>query len=377
MSVESPFRFGKVVTGEHFINRKNEIRRIRDNIAGQINTILISPRRWGKSSLMKQVAYKTGSKVNKFVFIDFYNIRSEEEFYSIYAQEVLKASLTKTDEFLRAGKDFFRTILPLISFSIDPGHDLKVRFNWNEIKKEKTEILNLPEMIARKKNIQLTICIDEFQNVARLDDYTRIEEELRASWQHHHHVAYCLYGSKRHMMLDIFNQESRPFYRFGDIIMLDKIAKENWISFITRSFSNSGKMISRGLAGRVIEMAKNHPDYIQQLCHHTWCLTDYQADENTITQAIELVLSSTVLFYEETCDSLSSTQINLLIAVANHESQFTSASVMRKYGLGTPRNVSKNKQILESKEIIDFHAENASFNDPFFEFWFKKIFLQK
>jgi AAA+ ATPase superfamily predicted ATPase len=372
----SPFRFGKVVTGEYFVNRKNEIKRIRSNVQGNINTILISPRRWGKSSLMHQIAQKTSDRRNKFVFIDFYNIRTEEEFYNVYAQQVLKASLTKTDEFLKAGKNFFRTIIPHISFSIDPGHDLSVRFNWNEVRKSKTEIIDLPETIARKKNIRLIVCIDEFQNIARLDNYIQIEEELRSCWQQHKYVAYCLYGSKRHMMLDIFNLESRPFYRFGDLIMLDKIQQKYWVSFIIKAFSNTGKIVTPSLAEKIVEFAGNHPDYIQQLCHHVWSMTENKVNDNIILHAIELVLSSNSMLYQKTCEGLSGTQLNLLKAVAGKESQFTSHSVMNQYALGTPRNVFKNKLILESKEIVDFHAENAYFVDPFFEYWFKSIFLK-
>jgi len=372
----SPFRFGKVVTGEYFVNRKDEIKRIQSNIGSNINTILISPRRWGKSSLMQQIAQKTADRRNRFAFIDFYNIRTEEEFYNVYARQVLKASLTKTEEFLNAGKNFFRSIIPQIAFSIDPAHDLAIRFNWDEIKKSKKEIIDLPENIAKKKNIHLIVCIDEFQNIARLNNYFHIEEDLRACWQQHKHVAYCLYGSKRHMMLDIFNQESRPFYRFGDLIMLDKIKKKNWISFIIKAFSITGKIVTPEMAEKIVDFAGNHPDYIQQLCHHVWSLTEHKVNENAIQNAIDLVLSSNSILYQETCEGLSSTQLNLLRAVASNESRFTSHLVMNQYGLGTPRNVFKNKLMLESKEIIDFHAENSYFVDPFFEYWFKKIFMK-
>jgi AAA+ ATPase superfamily predicted ATPase len=376
MNPVSPFRFGKVVTGEYFIDREEEIIRIRNNITSKINTVLISPRRWGKTSLIRQIAQKTWSNKNKFVFIDFYNIRTEEEFFNTYAQEILKASLTKVNEFLRAGRDFFKTIIPYISYSVDPQHDLSLKVNWNEVKKAKSEIIDLPEIIAKKKKIQLNICIDEFQNIAKLDNYIQVEEDLRAHWQHHEQVAYCLYGSKRHMMSDIFNQESRPFYRFGDLIMLNKIPKDHWILFITKSFANTGKQINSEYAEKIVELADNHPDYIQQLCHHLWNLTDSKVDKDIIMNAVDLVLSSNAILYQETCENLSYTQINLLKAVVKGETQFTSNAVMDQYGMGTPRNVWKNKKVLENKEIIDFHTENAYFMDPFFKYWFTEKFLR-
>ncbi len=375
MSIISPFKFGKVVIGEYFINRKKEIKRINSNIRSNINTIIISPRRWGKSSLMKQIASGWYNGKNKFVFIDFCNIRSEEDFYKIYSQEILKSTLSKTDEFLKAGKKFFKRIIPQITFSIDPQQDLSLGFNWNEVIKAKDEIINLPEKIAIDNKIQITICIDEFQNIAKIQDYIRFQEELRAYWQNHQHVSYCLYGSKKHMMLDIFNQESHPFYRFGDLIMMDKIPEEEWKTFIIQSFSKTNRKISPVITDKIIEITNNHPDYIQQLCHHTWNLTETEVEENILNSAIELVLRSNVIFYRDICENLSNTQINLLKAIINGETKLTSAKVMQFYKLGTPRNVSKNKRVLETKDIIDIRTETVYFADPFFEYWFKKTFI--
>ena len=88
-----------------------------------------------------------------------------------------------------------------------------------------------------------------------------------------------------------------------------------------------------------------------------------------------MVLRSNVIFYQNICENLSTTQINLIKVVVSGETKFTSSEVMQYYKLGTPRNVSKNKLMLETKDIIDFHAERAYFVDPFFEFWFRKTFV--
>jgi len=87
-----------------------------------------------------------------------------------------------------------------------------------------------------------------------------------------------------------------------------------------------------------------------------------------------LVLNSNSIFYQEVCDNLSLTQLNLIKAVMQGEKQFTAAEVMRRYNLGTPRNVSKNKDVLESKDIIDFSSDTPSFTDPFFKLWFGMTF---
>src|SRR5690606_6140286 len=131
-----------------------------------------------------------------------------------------------------------------------------------------------PEIIGKKKKIKFIICLDEFQNLSYLNDSLNFEKKLRANWQRHKSVTYCLYGSKRHMMTEIFNSSSKPFYRFGDIIMLQKIEAAKWKKFIKEGFEKTGKKIEESLCGIIPQVMKNHPWYVQQLAHYTWNLTD-------------------------------------------------------------------------------------------------------
>ncbi|MDX2429417.1 MAG: ATPase, partial [Bacteroides sp.] len=107
-TMNSPFKYGKIVTGKSFINRVQDIKRIQNNIAAGINTILISPRRWGKSSLIKQLAYQNSDKKLRFAFIDFFNIRTEQDFLEKYSREVIKCSITRKEELLQSGRDLFQ-----------------------------------------------------------------------------------------------------------------------------------------------------------------------------------------------------------------------------------------------------------------------------
>ena len=373
--MNSPFQFGKIVTGENFINRKNDIRRVQKNINAGINTILISPRRWGKSSLMKQVEFANKDRKIRFAFIDFFNIRSEEDFFNHYVKVVLKCGINKRKELLNAGKDFFKRVNPSFSFGIDPVNDFTVKLNWNEAWKSKDEIINLPETIASNRGIKIVVCIDEFQNISKLPEYIKLEQELRSYWQHHQNTVYCLYGSRRHMMLEIFKQESRAFYRFGDLFLLDKIAESHWKKFIQKSFEKSNKEISDETIDSLIKFAENNPDYLQQLCHNLYSNSGKRASKKDLYGAMDLVLRSNRQTYYDICDSLSNTQINLLKAILSGERKLTSASVMKKFNLGTPRNVSKNKQMLESKDILEIHGSDIIFNDPVFKYWLADVYL--
>ena len=344
--MKSPFKYGKVVSGKQFINRKEDLKRIQNNITAGSNTIIISPRRWGKSSLMKQLEFLNADKKVKFAFIDFSNIRTAEDFLEKYSREIIRSSISKMEEIV----------------------------HWNGAYKTKDEIINLPETIASKKGIKIVVCIDEFQNFARLRDNISFEQELRSCWQNHDNTSYCLSGSRKHIMLEIFQKESRAFYSFGDLFMMGKIPEKHWIKFIMSSFEHTGKSISRDLVKRIIGICKNHPDYIQQLCHHVWNRTGSEATARMVDDSMTLMLRSNALYYQSICDALSNTQLNLLFAILAGESKLTATRTMQRFKLGTPRNVSKNRQTLVEKDIVEMHGQSITFIDPIFEYWLRLTF---
>jgi hypothetical protein len=370
--MNSPFKYGKIVTGGNFINRTEDIRRINQNISAGINTILISPRRWGKSSLMKQIAFLNKDKKKRYAFIDFFNIRTEEDFLKKYSTEILKCSISKKEEVFQAGKNFFNKLSPSISFGADPVNDLALNFSWKEAQKTKDEIINLPEIIAKKKGIKIIVCIDEFQGIAKLKDHISFEQELRSYWQHHENTCYCLYGSRKHMMMEIFKQESRAFYRFGDLFLLEKIPESHWVKHIGQKFKGDGKNIDKDIVKLMIQMTNNHPDYLQQLCHNVWSITEKEVDQKLLDEAMDLVVRSNALHYQDICEALSNTQLNLLNAILAGETRLTSISAMEEFKLGTPRNVSKNKKVLTEKDIIEIQGNTITFNDPIFEYWLRQ-----
>jgi len=374
---DSPFIYGTTVSTHAFTNRDAEIKKLSSNLLNGINTTIISPRRWGKSSLVEKVVdeIKRKNKNLKIVVIDLFSVSSEEEFLETFAREVIKASSSKWQEWLTSGKEFFKRLTPRLSVGTDPNTDFRLGFDWKELGKNSDEVLNLPENIAAKKNIKFIICLDEFQNLSSLNNTESIEKKLRASWQRHKSVTYCLYGSKRHMMSEIFNNPSKPFYRFGDIIMLQKIETEKWQTFISNGFEKTGKQIDTSTALLIPGIMKNHSWYVQQLAHYTWNVTEKKATVHELNSALSELINANAPLYQREIEIISTTQLNLLKAISNGETRFTSTAVMQNYAIGTPRNVSKNKTILINNDII--HEINGVFEfvDPAFELWFKKQFF--
>jgi len=150
-------------------------------------------------------------------------IYSEEELYSKFATTILKASSKKVEEFLHLAKN----ILEGTRVTINTGTgEPALEFGVNYIHDNIETILNLPQTIARRKKKKVIICIDEFQNISRFEQHEKLQGRLRASWQHHQNVGYVLYGSKMTIMMEIFNNSSKPFYKFGELIYLNRIKSD-------------------------------------------------------------------------------------------------------------------------------------------------------
>lgn len=370
--MQTPFNFGRTVKNESFTNREQEIKKLASNFENKINTIIVSPRRWGKSSLVEKVATQVKSKNVKVAKIDLFGMRTEEEFYNALANAVIKATSTKMDEWIELGKKFLKTVTPKFTVELGDKQHFDLALDLDAIKKYYRELLDIAEKIAKEKNITLVVCIDEFQNISTFNNALAVQKRLRSAWQHHENVTYCLYGSKQHMMMDLFNKQSNPFYKFGELMYLPKIAEQKWILYITRQFQKTKKKVTQEQALKISEIVKCHPYYVQQLSHLIWINTEVEVTEAVIKQSTqELIDQNAILYFKETED-LNNTELRLLRAITANEQQLTSKDVIQKYNLGTSASVIKAKRSLVGKEIIDEHKKDLYFLDPGFELWFNQ-----
>ncbi|MBI2730034.1 MAG: ATP-binding protein [Sphingobacteriales bacterium] len=373
-----PFNYGKLANEDYFTNRDRESKWLETQINAGINCMLISPRRWGKSSLILHTAKRMRRKNKQlvFCFIDLYNIRSEQEFLQLYSSAIIKATSSSFEEAVKNVKSFFKQIIPSVSLNPDPASEIELSFNWKELQKNMSEVLNLPNKIAHQKKIQLVVCVDEFQNISFMEDGIAFQKKMRAHWQAHQHISYVLYGSRRHLMMEFFTKSSMPFYKFGEILFLEKIAEEHWVPFIVKRFKETGKTISGALAAQIAKLMENHPYFVQQLAQAVWQHTSKKTIADDLTQAIEELLDQYTILYQKEADMLTNYQLNFLKALCHKETSFTSTAVLNNYNLGTSTNISRIKTALQNHEIIDVLGRQVSFNDPMFEIWLKKRYFK-
>jgi hypothetical protein len=169
--------------------------------------------------------------------------------------------------------------------------------------------------------------------------------------------------------MDVFSNPSMPFYKFGNILFLEKIIEEKWIPFICERFSETGKQISSEQAGKIAELVDNHPYYVQQLAQQVWFRTTKKCHDEQITDAFNNIVDQLSLLFTNISETLSKTELSLLKAIIHKEKQLTSQKTLKKYHLGTSANVIRLRKILIDREIISIKGHTIFFHDPFFAFW--------
>lgn len=374
----SPFIFGRKAIGESFTDREAETAHLVANFRNRVNTVLISPRRWGKSSLVKKAGDLAQSPKLKVIYLDAFTMRDATDFYTTLANAVLKTTYSTLEGWIEQAKRFFTRITPRFSFGNDPMNSLELSFELEAISKNYEEILSLPEKVAIEKGIHFVICIDEFQNTSLFSEHSLFHKRLRSVWQDQQHVTYCIYGSKQHMMISLFEKQSMPFYRFGETIHLGKISLTDWVLYIEKQFKKTAKTITPFYAEAIAKNVNCHSYYVQQLAHLVWQRTQNAVEDEIITSAVEDLINQNELLYLRDTEMLSETQLNFLIALASGVTDgFSRKDILQKYKLGSSANVSRIKTALIEKEMIDLSGRIITFLDPAYALWFAKRILKK
>lgn len=368
-----PFIFGIATSGDNFTDRKKDTERLLLNFQHGVNTVLISPRRWGKTSLVQKVCHLAQSDELKVVYLDIFSCRSDKDFYDAFAAAVLKQTSSKLDEWLENVKLFLSRVSPKISIGTDPMTDFSISLEMNPKREDIEEILQLPEKIAQKKGYNIVVCIDEFQQIAEFKDSKTFQKRLRTVWQLQKSVSYCLFGSKKHLMNELFEKKSLPFYKFGDAIYLSKIGTADWVEYICSRFMVTGKVITKELAERICRMVDNHSSYVQQLAWLVWIRTDQLATINDLEAAYQDIIEQNTPLFEKQTESLTTYQMNFLRAIIDGvHSEFTTQETLNKYQLGSSANVAIVKKALVKKELIEVEKRQIVISDPLLAVWLKK-----
>ena len=371
--MEKAFVYGMSVEGENFTDRVKETKRLKMDLENGINVILVSPRRIGKSSIVRKVMKEITDPKIKIVFMDIYDCRSEYDFYNRFATELLKQTATKTEQVIENIKKFLVRLTPKIAFSPEPMSEFSLSLGITPQNYQPEEILQLPEMIGQAQGVHIVACVDEFQQIGEMPDTLTIQKRLRGIWQHQRNVSYCLFGSKKHLMTKLFQNRRMPFYQFGEMMFLDKIPTTDWVPFICSRFERQGKQITEELAKRICETVEGNSSYVQQLAWNVLAETEQTTTEEDFCRGVDALLAQCSALFEEQLKGLTGYQLNFIRALCDGvTSDFGSKAILESYNLGSKSNISRIKASLQDKEMIDFDKNTVYLEDPVFNICYKR-----
>lgn len=356
--MQNPFKFGTLVDEPYFTDRTKELQSILQFLQSENHLILISPRRYGKSSLVSKAVGMTGRPC---VWMNMQQVVSREDF----AAKLLK-SIFKQFKFEKV-KYLLRNFRVMPTVSINPMTDaVSVSFqplvDSSAVFEDSLELL---EKVSSPEN-KLIVVFDEFQDVLEIDKH--IDKELRSIMQQQKGLNYIMLGSQESMMTDIFERPKSPFYHFGMLMRLNKIPREDFLAYIESRLAKITKK-STEIATGIIDFTGNHPYYSQQLAFTIWdMITLGEEDDNIIDKAIGDIVQAHDLDFERLWLTFNKTD-QLVTRLTCQGTNPVQSRIMP-----TSTITSSIKRLVKKGYIIRLEKDKYTMEDPFFRRW---IILQQ
>jgi uncharacterized protein len=271
--LHNPFVYGEVVPGAAFVDREVELDRLITDLGSGQKVFLISPRRYGKSSLIRQALVALSRSAALTVDVTVSSYSSYLAFLEGYARAL--ASLeSRWDRARQWLLEVVTSTRPEIRYEPDdtgPGR-LSVAFpavaTARDLNRLAVEVFALPGRIAAERKRPVVVALDEFQAIAEFNGGS-VEHALRAAAQLQRQVGYVFAGSEPSLMERMIGPR-RPFYKAGPVMRLQKIPSDVFAAFIEQRFSKSGLRPEAGLGVAIVDLAGNLPYDVQRLAHETW-----------------------------------------------------------------------------------------------------------
>jgi uncharacterized protein len=377
MEPANPFVYGEIVTEHAFADREDERERLASDLAAGQKVFLISPRRYGKSSLIRDVMHSLAKRRILTVEVTVAASSSYVGFLEAYARELVSAE-TPTGKIRRWAGELLQSLRPELRF--DPQVTGKPGFavtfptvrNARDAARLATAVFALPGQIAAARRKSLAIALDEFQTIAAFDGGT-VEHALRAAVQEQRNVGYVFAGSEPSLMERMLGPR-RPFYKAGPVMRLEKIDPEVFASFLEARFTGSGVRPEPGLGAAIVELGGNVPYDVQRLAHETW--DDVKAAGRRTAELEDLhgtltrLLGQQHTVFEESWQRLTLAQRGVLRALVLQDGrELLSADVRTRHRLPGASSVQAALAALVREEIVMKEGSRYVLGDSLYREW--------
>ncbi|HUB00729.1 MAG TPA: hypothetical protein VMA34_20530 [Terracidiphilus sp.] len=373
---ENPFVFGEIVDDVNFVNRIEETGQMVRDLADGQKVFLLSPRRFGKSSLVAVVLLRLKKRHIRTVSLTVSSYSSYTQFLEKFAEKVLRAA-GPWDRVKDWVTRFGRQVRPEINYDMNTG-EVSVslgRGSGYDPGPVAAEVFALPGELTRSGGIRMAICLDEFQQIAQFNGGS-VENVLRNQVQKQREVGYVFAGSQPSLMQEMLSAR-RPFHKAGPQIFLDKIEAKDWKEFIGGRFRRRGRTLSDGGMGALLQAADLIPYDVQRIAHELWDYAELkdkrQLDGSDVQAVIAALVSGQATYYELLWEQLPARQRAALEVLAHRgAAEIYAESVRAEYRLGPASTVQKALQSLDSRDVLDRYKGKYFFLDPLFPYWIRK-----
>ena len=375
--MQNPFVYGEVVPAAAFVDRVAELDRLVGDLAAGQKVFLISPRRYGKSSLIRHALAAMTRRGALTVEVTVASFSSYVAFLEGYARALVAAE-TKWDRARSWLRDTIRSARAEVRYAPDssPLGSIAVSFpgvrSDRDVSRLAQEVFALPARLAEARRRQVVVALDEFQAIGGFNGGS-VEHALRAAVQHQRDVGYVFAGSEPSLMERMLGPR-RPFYKAGPVIRLDKIPPDEFAAFIDARFSRSGMKPESGLGAAIVELAGNLPYDVQRLAHETWDEVRAggrrRAELDDLHQALRRLLVEQQTMFEGVWQRLTLAQRAVLRAVVIEDGrELLSADVRTRHRLGGPSTVQAALAALVRDDLISRAGARYSVVDSLLREW--------
>ena len=374
--MDNPFVIRAYKSKESFCDRESELAILIKNCTNGVDTTIISLRRMGKTGFIYRLFDEirdTGIDVTP-IYVDIYASRNMSDLIKILSESILKTFPEKSP-FGEKFMGFIKSLRPLITFDAITGEP-QFQINYQSEQEKEYTLKGLFNFLDNQ-GVHILLAIDEFQQIREYPE-PNIEEMLRTYIQPLKNVNFIFCGSKKHMMIDIFNNAKRPFYASTKFITLEEIATKSYSRFIENNFKMNGRTITPKAIKYILDWTKRHTFYTQSLCNAAFSNDDKDIGIEAIKKACLQIFQLNESIYFQYRRLLTDNQWNFLIAVAKEQQvkQISSIKFISKYNIGTPASAKRIVESLCDKELL---AESTTkegtlyfVNDVFFSRWLER-----
>ncbi|MFW6041112.1 MAG: AAA family ATPase [Thermoplasmatota archaeon] len=359
---ENPFEYRLIAKGKNFIDREKELETIERSVKSGQNITLYSPRRFGKSSLILESYRRLGEVIP--IYIDFNKVNSVSEL----ADRLVSSTTERVYSTIEKGFSDIRELLFSLRPTFTPTEEggLSISLKVVENEKDIEKMLEYPQKLAEKKNINIVIAMDEFQRISTLDG-DKLERLFRSIIQEQDRVTYIFSGSQVNMLKEMFERGDRPFFKSTKIMKLSRIPKENFRGYILKRFEETGLEVDKQLIDDILDFTEGHPMRTKQLCFELWNKKISNESVKSLEDLLNIMIENDI-YIEEVWNSITSAvQRRALEAIANKEKPY-SYKTIEKYELKGSSHVQRAIKSLEREGIL-YEGEIV---DPFLEEWIRR-----